>query len=255
MKNIKVFLIIILMNVVLVSVIAQGVDPALVNPLTAQPSLAEISVDKFEDSALWDAHISLDDGVATSRGFDGGPGEVNGKQLIDQEADEKVLGVRVDYFRRGNTIISVDRVRPLEIEGISKTISVWVAGRNYNHNLFVHVEGYTGKQYKLPMGRLNFSGWKQLTVAIPPTIDQVNPFYVPPHGTRTETPSPPSTPGMLTGREYHSLVSALSQLFLKPMVPTMSILMICVSGLTSFRDRPQIRMIFLMVGKSFIKLL
>lgn len=180
MKNIKVFLIIILMNVVLVSVIAQGVDPALVNPLTAQPALEEISVDKFEDSALWEAHISLDDGVATSRGFDGGPGEVNGKQLIDQEADERVLGVRVDYFRRGNTIISVDRVRPLEIEGISKTISVWVAGRNYNHDLFVHLEGYTGKQYKLPMGKLNFSGWKQLTVAIPPTVDQVNPFYAPP---------------------------------------------------------------------------
>lgn len=156
MKNMKVFLIIILMNVVLASVIAQGVDPALVNPLTAQQALVEVSVDKFEDSSLWKSDISRDNGVTISRGFDGGPDEVNGKQLIDQDPDEKVLGVRVDYFRRGNTIIAIDRVRPIAIEGITKTVSVWVSGRNYDHRLFIHVEGYTGRKFKIPMGRLNF---------------------------------------------------------------------------------------------------
>ncbi|MCX7656982.1 MAG: flagellar filament outer layer protein FlaA, partial [Treponemataceae bacterium] len=59
-------------------------------------------------------------------------------------------------------------LRPIPIEGITKTISVWVVGRNYNHVLKVVLQDFFGREYELYMGRLNFQGWKKLTVAIPP---------------------------------------------------------------------------------------
>jgi hypothetical protein len=46
-----------------------------------------------------------------------------------------------------------------------------VVGRNYNHELYLQVEDFFGHPYELYMGKLNFQGWKQLTVAIPPQAD------------------------------------------------------------------------------------
>jgi hypothetical protein len=43
-----------------------------------------------------------------------------------------------------------------------------VAGRNYNHELKILIEDFFGRPYELLVGKLNFQGWKKLTVAIPP---------------------------------------------------------------------------------------
>ena len=177
----KIIIIVALFCVALGSAFAQlnEPDPSLIGIDTAQQLLEEVSVSKFEDPALWNADISPDDGIASSRTFAGGPNEENGKQPIpnDQEPDEYVLGVRVDYFRRGNTTISISPVRPLPVPGIAKTISVWVAGRNYNHRLSVRVEDISGQRFNIPMGTMNFSGWRKLTAAIPPRVKQTDSHY------------------------------------------------------------------------------
>ncbi|NCN05454.1 MAG: flagellar filament protein FlaA [Spirochaetales bacterium] len=148
---------------------------------TAQQRLTEISVAKFEDPGFWTVRMPLDHGVLSHRRFEGSP---LGKRPLEgaaeagvEEPDLYVLGVRVDYFRRGWTEISVEPVRPLAVPGIAKTISVWVVGRNFNHLLKVVIEDDFGTRVALPMGRMNFSGWKELTVAIPPTIQQRNANY------------------------------------------------------------------------------
>ncbi len=56
----------------------------------------------------------------------------------------------------------------LPVEGIAKTVSLWVVGRNYNHTLKLLLEDYWGTQFELYVGKLNHSGWKLMTVAIPP---------------------------------------------------------------------------------------
>jgi hypothetical protein len=58
--------------------------------------------------------------------------------------------------------------RPIPIEGITKTISVWVVGRNYNHKMKIILQDFFGNRFELPLGTLNFQGWKKLSVAIPP---------------------------------------------------------------------------------------
>jgi hypothetical protein len=59
----------------------------------------------------------------------------------------------------------------LPIEGITKTISMWVCGRNQNHDLYLLLEDYFGRSYELYMGNLGFSGWKKLTCVVPPSPD------------------------------------------------------------------------------------
>jgi hypothetical protein len=147
-----------------------GVDAERFGLDTAQQKLKEVSVDKFEQDGFWRSHMSPDEGYTTTRLFEGSP---LAKQPIPEEADlgiteRYVLGTRVDYLRRGYSSFLIYPTRPIPIEGITKTISIWVAGRNFDHELHILIQDFFGKNYELYVGKLNFQGWKQLTVAVPP---------------------------------------------------------------------------------------
>mgnify|MGYP001125617040 CR=1 FL=1 len=86
------------------------------------------------------------------------------------EQDKRVLGVRVDFYHRGVVSFTVHPTAPIPVAGISKTISVWIAGRNFNHTLKVLIDDYFGRPMELTVGKLTFMGWKKLTVAVPPSI-------------------------------------------------------------------------------------
>jgi len=153
-----------------------GIDPERVGRDQAQQYLTEISVSKFEDVAFWGASMPLDDGIVRIRRFEGGPA---GKQPLEgeiragiQEQDKYVLGAKLQFFRRGGGAAAIFPVRPLPIEGITKTISVWVVGRNYNHVLKAVIADYFNQRREITLGKLNFMGWKQLTAAVPPRIVQ-----------------------------------------------------------------------------------
>ena len=156
-------------------------DPENLGVDTAQQNLQEISITRFEDPGFWDVHIPIDAGVITHRRLQGEPAD---KQPIEAEqeagleiTDEYVLGVKTAFFKRGATTISIEPSRPLAVPGIVKTLSVWVVGRNFNHRLSVVVSDYFGNRMVLNMGTLNFSGWKKLTVAVPPGIRQRSAHY------------------------------------------------------------------------------
>ncbi|AEF80610.1 flagellar filament outer layer protein FlaA [Leadbettera azotonutricia] len=139
----------------------------------AQQLLKEVSVDKFEKDGYWKSTMSPDDGYVTTRLFAGGP--LGKEPLKDEEGldipDKYVLGSRVDFIHRGYTSFTLYPIRPIPIEGITKTVSVWVVGRNYNHELKLLLEDFFGRPYELYIGKLNFQGWKKLTVAIPPQAE------------------------------------------------------------------------------------
>ncbi|MCX7786076.1 MAG: flagellar filament outer layer protein FlaA [Spirochaetes bacterium] len=148
---------------------------------TAQQKLKEISLSKFEDAGFWRVAFSGDQGIVSARRLEGAPAAKkpipDEQQIGIKEEDKYVLGVKTEFFRRGAATITIKPSRPLGIAGVVKTLSVWVAGRNYNHTLKVLLEDFSGKPFELTVGKLNFSGWKQLVVAIPPTVEQRNPHY------------------------------------------------------------------------------
>ena len=152
---------------------------------SAQQHLEDISISKFEDAGFWFAVMSRDQGIVTWRRL---PGEPLAKEEMDAGRLEKeealgitrgkyVLGVRVDFARRGKNSFTIYPMRPLGIEGISKTISVWVVGRNFNHTLKILLSDYFGQIMELTLGKLNFTGWKKMTVAVPPGIVQTDYHY------------------------------------------------------------------------------
>lgn len=148
---------------------------------TAQQALQEVSISRFEDPGFWRVFVPHDAGVITHRRLEGGPID---KEPIEAEVaagidepDDFVLGVKTEFFRRGMTNISVEAIRPLPVPGIAKTISVWVVGRNFNHDLYVIIRDQFGNRGQLYMGPMNFSGWRRMTAAVPPNIVQRNIHY------------------------------------------------------------------------------
>ena len=153
-------------------------DPADLGQDAAQQRLQEVSVTRFEDPGMWDVFIPADRGVISHRRFEGGP---SNKQPIEaeveagiEEQDEFVLGVKAEFYRRGDAPITISLRRPLAIAGIVKTISVWVVGRSYNHELQLVVEDQAGNRNYLSFGRINHSGWgtRPMSVAVPQNIVQ-----------------------------------------------------------------------------------
>jgi len=143
---------------------------------SAQQDLKEISITKFEDAGFWFSNMPRDQGLTELRRLPGGPLDkepIPGEEEVGiQEDDKYVLGLKVSYYRRGLNMFTLYPVRPLPVEGIAKTLSVWVVGRNMQHMLSIIISDYFGNRAEITMGKLNFSGWKKLTVAVPPNIVQ-----------------------------------------------------------------------------------
>ncbi|MBN1835459.1 MAG: flagellar filament protein FlaA [Spirochaetales bacterium] len=153
-----------------------AVDPERLGKDQAQQYLGEVSISKFEDVAFWGAAMPLDEGVIQIRRFEGAPAAKKPMEGEEQagieEQDKFVLGAKLQFFRRGGGSAAIFPVRPIPVEGITKTISVWVVGRNYNHVLKAVVADYFNQRREVTLGKLNFMGWKQLTAAVPPRIVQ-----------------------------------------------------------------------------------
>ncbi len=143
---------------------------------SAQQKLKEVSITKFEDPAFFYTSMSRDEGFVITRKLPGSPLEKapieDEEQLGINEEDKYVLGLKVHYDRRGVNSFAVMPVKPLPIPGVTKTISVWVAGRNNNHVLSIILLDFFNNPQELVVGKMNFSGWKKLTVAVPPNIIQ-----------------------------------------------------------------------------------
>ncbi len=157
-------------------------DPELIGIDKAQQELKEISISKFEDDGFWSANMMRDDGFISLRRFEGSPADkkpIEGEtsaQLV--ETDKYVIGAKVEHLHRAVTAFTISPTSPLPIPGITKTVSLWVVGRNVKHQLYVILDDQFGNRAKVPLGDLAFTGWKKLTAAIPPNIKQVDPRYV-----------------------------------------------------------------------------
>ena len=151
----------------------QEPNPENVGADSAMASLREVSLDKFEREGSWKVHISSDDGTIAARLFEGAPSmkEPLAEDEGKEDEDKMVYGVRVDFFKRGKNSFTIKSARPIPIEGTTKTISLWVCGRNQSHDMYVLVQDYFGSNYELYLGNLGFSGWKKLTCVVPPSPD------------------------------------------------------------------------------------
>ncbi len=155
--------------------------------------LTTVRLSGFEDASFWRVYMPIDQGIIVKRSRIGAPMQVDDRfdgvtaeggeaetkapnHLIDEDntygiprnyARDKVLGVKVMYISRGHNWFTVSPIRPIVVEGISHSLSVFVAGRNYRHFMKARVLDFYGNDRIIPVGYLNHPGWKRLTINVP----------------------------------------------------------------------------------------
>lgn len=104
-------------------------------------------------------------------------------------SDLHSLGVQAAFDRQGYNYLEFIPVedadkdgKPVEtaipLIGRAKNIDLWAWGSNYNYYLELQLRDYRGMIHVLRVGDLNYKGWRNLKVEIPPYIPQ-DVTYVP----------------------------------------------------------------------------
>lgn len=87
------------------------------------------------------------------------------------------LGIAMLFDRQGYNWVDIvpgTKNKPTEIPlpGKVRMLDMWVWSGNFDYYLDAYVRDYKGIVYTLPMGNLDFTGWKNLRVDIPDNIPQ-----------------------------------------------------------------------------------
>ncbi|MFP4364314.1 MAG: flagellar filament outer layer protein FlaA [Spirochaetia bacterium] len=97
-----------------------------------------------------------------------------------QGEELRCLGVHGRFDRQGYNYIELiptdedENPAPVELPGQVRTLDVWVWGSNYDYYLEAHVLDHRGINHVLPLGNLDFVGWRNLSVDVPGTIPQAS---------------------------------------------------------------------------------
>ena len=130
-----------------------------------QKVYTEIALEDFESTQY----------TATNLKFTKSKEQDGSIQIRDQYAAEfnnskKYLGVKV-YGKRGDTF-QVFPAKPLEIDKYCRSISMWVYGKNFSGELTIILQDAEGTNHRISFGKINFLGWKKLTVNLDKKIKQ-----------------------------------------------------------------------------------
>lgn len=110
----------------------------------------------------------------------GGPTAILGG---DQKAIESArsMAVAMLFDRKEYNWIDIvpgseDKPIELPLPGRVKMIDMWVWSGNFDYYLEAFVRDYRGVVYTIPMGNLNFIGWKNLRINIPESVPQAKKY-------------------------------------------------------------------------------
>ena len=103
------------------------------------------------------------------------PNEITDDNGITHK-NENVIGIKSYVIDRGYDRVEVLPPNEYIIRGKAKELKVWALGRKIRHTLYVKFRDYRGKLHKIKIGRLDFWGWREMSVNIPGWIPQ-SPTY------------------------------------------------------------------------------
>jgi hypothetical protein len=143
-----------------------------------------VTIDNFDDEqgqqwAVYGSKFSNADYPQTTY-VSGYPEALRGHNVQNAE-NLRVLGVHAKWDRKGYNYFELVPVsheggtttpQPIAIEGKASRIDLWVWGGNYDYYMEVHLLDFRGVPHTIPIGDLNFTGWRNLSAEIPPAIPQ-----------------------------------------------------------------------------------
>ncbi|MEL5721031.1 MAG: flagellar filament outer layer protein FlaA [Treponemataceae bacterium] len=140
-------------------------------------------VDTFDQSKevewTWEVHASkfVAEGYPKLQNFEGMPQALRVMYPDTEDGSRGYLGVQTKFNRMGDNwfdLIPTIDGEPYEIpfKGEVARLDFWVWGADYYYQLEVLVRDAEGRVHTLPIGWLNFKGWKNMGVKIPTHIKQ-----------------------------------------------------------------------------------
>jgi len=88
------------------------------------------------------------------------------------DGQNHVLGVKTFFVDRGFDRVEVKPPHEYIVQGIARQMSIWALGRQFRHTLFVKLRDYRGEIHTLRVGRLDFFGWRKMSITIPGWLPQ-----------------------------------------------------------------------------------
>lgn len=82
------------------------------------------------------------------------------------------LGVRTSYYKMGYNFLKIFPENGIKVPGIAKAFYIWVWGANFSYDMEMQITDYKGITHTLPVGRLNYLGWKVHRIDVPDYIPQ-----------------------------------------------------------------------------------
>src|SRR4030043_890215 len=145
----------------------------------------------FEDCEDWRAVSTCPLGDTKTRKIPGKPRPVNEQgQAVNEDGqagefkneitdengithkNEFVLGIKTYFLDRGFDRVEAYPPNEYIIRGKAREIKFWALGRKFRHTLWVKLRDYKGQLHKLKVGRLDFWGWKEMSVIVPGWLPQ-----------------------------------------------------------------------------------
>lgn len=161
-------------------------------PLTAQSESINYQtymIDTFDnvEGQEW-AYVAkgskfVTEGYPILKYFDGMPRAL--RVMEKGNENPKFLGLEVKFNRKGDNWIDIIPTKdgengkePYEIpfKGNIHRLDMWVWGAGYYYDLEILVRDCEGRVHTLPMGLLNFKGWKNMHVTVPSNIPQASKY-------------------------------------------------------------------------------
>lgn len=144
-------------------------------------TLVDYLINDFENAEDWYARSTNPIGeTKTKKVIQVGPiyDVYNPNDLTDdekasfKEGVNHVLGVKTYFLDQGFDRVEVKPPHEYIIQGVARQLSVWVLGRQFRHTLYAKLRDYRGKIHKIRIGRLDFFGWRKMSVTIPGWLPQ-----------------------------------------------------------------------------------
>ncbi len=87
---------------------------------------------------------------------------------------KKYLGVKI--LGKSGDVIQITPPKKLTIDKYCQSISMWVYGKDLSGELSLMIKDSEGASHRIIMGRLNYQGWRELTVNIPKDVAQMDKY-------------------------------------------------------------------------------
>lgn len=149
--------------------------------------LQVVTIEDFEEAEDWVAKSTCPLGVTKTlklvqRGEIRAADDENARPDIneavavtnDPKNPNHILGVKTRFEDRGFDRVEISPPHEFVIKGKARQFSVWVLGRKFRHTMYVKLRDYRGKIHKLRLGRMDFFGWRRMTITVPGWLPQSN---------------------------------------------------------------------------------